>query len=200
MNKVEATKEKIIEATVKIAMAKGFANTRTVDISREAGVSEGLIYKYFPSKKHLFAEIISDNIRRLQKGIEEIIANRNLNPTAKMTALVGFHFDFFSVDTNLVQLVVGHSERKSMVDLESVFQHALTPYVKLIIQILEEGIAAGEFRSTNTELAATAIIGSMQVTLAYKVFSNRNINPIEMKKELVEYILNGIRTASGSDN
>ena len=76
MNRVEATKKKIIEATVKIATAKGFANTRTAEIAKQAGVSEGLIFKYFPTKNYLFAVIINDNIQRLINGVGEIIDNR----------------------------------------------------------------------------------------------------------------------------
>lgn len=193
MNKVEASKEKIIEATVKLAMAKGFANTRTAEIAKEAGVSEGLIFKYFPTKNRLFAMIINDNIQRLKSGVEEIINNGNLNPTAKLIALINFHFNFFTVDRNIVQLVFGHSDRKSMVDVESVLQHGIHPYVRLVIEILEEGINSGEFKPFDPEVTALAIIGSMQVNLINKLVLKNNEDLERVKNELIEFILAAIK-------
>lgn len=193
MNKVEATKAKIIEATVKIVMDKGFANTRTAEIAGEAGVSEGLIFKYFPTKNHLFAIIINDNIQRLKSGVEEIINNHNLNPTAKLLSLINFHFNFFSIDRNIVQLIFGHSDRKSMVDVESLLQNGLYPYVQLIIKVLEEGIARGEFKPFDPEVTALAIIGSMQVNLINKIFLKNSEDLERVKNELIEFILAAIK-------
>ncbi len=193
MNKAEAAKEKIIEATVRLAMAKGFANTRTAEIAREAGVSEGLIFKYFPTKNQLFTMIINDNIQRLKSGIEEIINNRGLNSTAKLVALINFHFSFFTIDRNIVQLVFGHSDRKSMVDIESVLQHGVHPYVKLVIKILEEGINSGEFKPFDPEVTALAIIGSMQVNLINKIILKKNEDLERVKNELMEFILTAIK-------
>lgn len=193
MKKAEATKEKIIAATVKLAMAKGFANTRTAEIAKEAGVSEGLIFKYFPTKNQLFAVIINDNIQRLKSGVQEIIDDRDLNPTAKLISLINFHFRFFAVDRNIVQLVFGHSDRKSMVDIESVIQQGVHPYVRLVIKILEEGIKSGEFKPLDPEVTALAIIGSLQVNLINKLILKNDEDLERVKNELIEFILAAIR-------
>jgi len=193
MNKAETTKEKIIAATVKLAMAKGFANTRTAEIAKEAGVSEGLIFKYFPTKNQLFAVIINDNIQRLKSGVQEIIDDRNLNPTAKLISLINFHFRFFIDDRNIVQLVFGHSDRKSMVDIESVIQQGVYPYVRLVIKILEEGIKSGEFKPFDPEVTALAIIGSLQVNLINKLILKNNEDMERVKNELIEFILAAIQ-------
>ena len=193
MNRVEATKKKIIEATVKIATAKGFANTRTAEIAKQAGVSEGLIFKYFPTKNYLFAVIINDNIQRLINGVGEIIDNPSLTPTAKLIALINFHFSFFTIDRNIVQLVFGHSDRKSMVDMESVLQHGVQPYLRLVIKILEEGINSGEFKPLDPEVTALAIIGSMQVNLINKLILKNSEDLERVKYELTEFILAAIK-------
>lgn len=193
MKKAEATKEKIIAATVKLAMAKGFANTRTAEIAKEAGVSEGLIFKYFPTKNQLFAVIINDNIQRLKTGVQEIIDDRNLNPTAKLISLINFHFRFFADERNIVQLVFGHSDRKSMVDIESVIQQGVHPYVRLVIKILEEGIKSGEFRPFDPEVTALAIIGSLQVNLINKLILKNNEDLERVKNELIEFVLAAIQ-------
>ncbi|MFT8313147.1 MAG: TetR/AcrR family transcriptional regulator [Clostridium sp.] len=47
-------KNKIIQAGMKLFMEKGFYNTNTNEIAKEAGVSIGIIYHYFQDKKAIF--------------------------------------------------------------------------------------------------------------------------------------------------
>jgi AcrR family transcriptional regulator len=192
MSKSEATKERIMEATMKIAAERGFVNTRTAEIAREAGVSEGLIFKYFPTKSHLFRVIVELNFKQIKRGVEQIIADPKLDAPGKIRALIHFHLRHFAVKQNIIQLLLGHSEKKGLVDLEAVFQHAFRPYVGLIIQILEEGMAADSFRCCDPELTAMAIIGSMQVTLLSKLLTRTEFDVKLVERELTEYVLRAI--------
>lgn len=47
-------KEKIIQAGFKLMCKKGFHNTNTVEIAREADVSTGIVYQYFKDKRDIF--------------------------------------------------------------------------------------------------------------------------------------------------
>ncbi len=193
MGKVEDSIDKIIQATIRVAFQNGFANTRTADIAKEAGVSEGLIFKYFPTKNHLFTVIIKGVFQRLKAGADEIITRPDQTAASRLNALIDFHFDFFSKQYNIVFLILGHSDRK-MVNLEPVIQHALLPYTQLVSGLLQEGIEKGEFRAMNTETAAMSIIGTMQFNLIAKLLLK--IPGEEMgatKREVKEYILSGIK-------
>ena len=50
-------KAAIVQAALPLFARKGYAETTTKDLARAAGVSEPLIYKHFPSKEALYAEI-----------------------------------------------------------------------------------------------------------------------------------------------
>jgi AcrR family transcriptional regulator len=54
----EERRRLIVAAAVPLFARKGFAGTTTKEIAEAAGVSEGLVYKHFPSKSALYAEII----------------------------------------------------------------------------------------------------------------------------------------------
>jgi TetR/AcrR family transcriptional regulator, transcriptional repressor of aconitase len=47
----------IVQAALPLFARQGFAETTTRDLARAAGVSEPLLYKHFPSKEALYAEI-----------------------------------------------------------------------------------------------------------------------------------------------
>lgn len=198
MGKVEDSIDKIIQATIRVAFQNGLANTRTADIAKEAGVSEGLIFKYFPTKNHLFTVIIKGVFQRLKAGADEIITQPDQTAVSRLNSLIDFHFDFFSKQYNIVFLIIGHSDRK-MVNLEPIIQYALLPYTQLVAGLLQEGIENGEFRVMNTETTAMSIIGTMQFNLIAKLLLK--IPGEEMgatKKEVREYILSGIK--AGTDH
>ncbi len=193
MGKVEDSMDKIIQATIRVAFQNGLANTRTADVAKEAGVSEGLIFKYFPTKNHLFTVIIKGVFQRLKAGADEIITRPDQPAASRLNALIDFHFDFFSKQYNIVFLILGHSDRK-MVNLEPVIQYALLPYTQLLSGLLQEGIENGEFRVMNTETAAMSIIGTMQFNLIAKLLLKIPGEEMEAtKREVKEYILSGIK-------
>ena len=50
-------KEAIVQASLPLFARQGFASTTTKALAEAAGVSEALLYKHFPSKASLYAEI-----------------------------------------------------------------------------------------------------------------------------------------------
>ena len=54
----EETKEKIEKAALDEFMEKGFANASLRQIVKNAGLTTGAFYKYFPTKEDLFASLV----------------------------------------------------------------------------------------------------------------------------------------------
>lgn len=52
-------KRKIMEAGFRLFCEKGYYNTNTAEIAREAGVSTGIVYNYYSDKKDIFMEAIT---------------------------------------------------------------------------------------------------------------------------------------------
>src|SRR5436190_5853703 len=48
----------IVAASVPLFARKGFAGTTTKELAETAGISEALLFRHFPSKKHLYGEIL----------------------------------------------------------------------------------------------------------------------------------------------
>lgn len=53
-----AGKKKVLKTALKLFASNGFHATTTAQIARQAGVSEGTIYKYFDSKNDLFTNLL----------------------------------------------------------------------------------------------------------------------------------------------
>gem|GEM_PF-611807 len=74
------TKQRVLAAAHMLFSTKGFANTGTADIAREADVSEGSIFYHFGSKKALLAELGVRHGRMLIEAMEQGDALEDLEP------------------------------------------------------------------------------------------------------------------------
>ena len=69
----ERRREEILAVGLDLFVRKGYAATKTQDISRAAGMSEGLLFHYFESKEKLYEELIKIGVsgpRLVLSGIE----------------------------------------------------------------------------------------------------------------------------------
>ncbi len=61
-------REQILTAALGLFAGKGFSATRTTDITEKTGISQGLIYHYFPSKEAIFTELIGKGLTNLNEA------------------------------------------------------------------------------------------------------------------------------------
>ncbi len=84
---------KILDATRRIFLVRGYAGTTVDEIMREAGVSRGSFYTYFPSKRDV---LLALGVNTLEAGTEVIRALEAL-PTPRRAAVlekwVGTYFE-----------------------------------------------------------------------------------------------------------
>ena len=66
-------REDIITAALDLFSEKGYSATSTARIAQEAGVSEGLIFRHFKSKRGLVEELLRQSDERFQREIQQFI-------------------------------------------------------------------------------------------------------------------------------
>jgi AcrR family transcriptional regulator len=82
------TEEKIRNAALKLFTQKGFAATRTRDISEEAGINLALLNYYFRSKEKLFELVMGELLRGFIKGMLEILNDTETSIDEKVEIFV----------------------------------------------------------------------------------------------------------------
>ena len=65
-------KEKIIKIGFKVICQKGYYNTNTAEIAKEAGVSTGIVYQYFKDKEDIFLQGVEQYAKNLMFPIINI--------------------------------------------------------------------------------------------------------------------------------
>lgn len=58
----------ILRAAAHLGAVHGLEGVQMHDVARRSGVAIATLYRYFPSKTHLFAAVLHDQVRRLDDG------------------------------------------------------------------------------------------------------------------------------------
>lgn len=66
----EIKKSQIIQAALDLFVERGYYGTKTSQISRRAGISEGLLFHYFPTKEILLEELINIGLEGMRMPMQ----------------------------------------------------------------------------------------------------------------------------------
>jgi len=88
-----STERKIIEASRRVFIKKGYTGTRTRDVAEEAGINPAMLNYYFRSKEKLFEVVIMGEIQQFFSIVTPIIDNEGLTLDEKLKTLVRDYID-----------------------------------------------------------------------------------------------------------
>jgi AcrR family transcriptional regulator len=95
-------RKSILSAARAILAKRGFLGARAEDFAREARVSAGLLFRYFPSLHALQAAVVAKGLR--QKGINWPRNLSKMPPHSALKAIASSFVSFFARDPDLLPL------------------------------------------------------------------------------------------------
>ncbi|MHB1630116.1 MAG: TetR/AcrR family transcriptional regulator [Bacilli bacterium] len=166
------TRDQILESALKLIAANGYKATSMAAIAIEAGVSTGLLYRYFSSKSEIFDEVFQ---RVCTREIDACQAAASAGGTCRerLTRVVEtFSRRAFRGRRLAWALLIEPVD--STLDAERL--RFRTPYREIFSSLLREAAATGEIRPLEVEVVASAIVGAVVESLAgpLSMVSNRD--------------------------
>lgn len=102
--KMPAGKKKVLTTALKLFANNGFHATTTAKIAKQAGVSEGTIYKYFSSKDDLLAKLLQPILIEIKNNFFS-----NLDYKTDLPSLISFivtdRIHFIEVNFDFIRLI-----------------------------------------------------------------------------------------------
>ena len=80
---------RIVEGALRAIARFGLTKLTVDDVAREAGVSRATLYRYFPGRGAVLAAVVQAETERLQRGLDEALADVTGLPEA-LAAVAGF--------------------------------------------------------------------------------------------------------------
>jgi AcrR family transcriptional regulator len=155
----DEVRKRILDAAAELLAGDGFPALRIDELATRAGISVGTFYLYFEGKDDLFVQLVMafteelrERFRVANEGGGSVVERleRRLDAYLDFVAENRQGFLYFR-DSGAVDTTGG---RLSTWALE---RHAAD-----LVPLLQEGIASGELRQTDSNLVAHAIVGLLQ--------------------------------------
>lgn len=151
-------RKQILDGTLKVFSRKGITGTKMNLIATEAGISPGLLYRYFESKEEILITLVEIAINEAKDKIL-LITKASGSPMEKIKALTKEILDEQSQQFFMLIHQVRTSDEAPKVIKNLIAQYSLNSYVDLLEPLIIEGQNAGEFLSTDPrELISTYLM------------------------------------------
>lgn len=184
------TKRKIFETAMELFAQKGYDGTSVEEITSVVGIAKGTLYYHFSSKEEIFNFLIDEGMKLLRNSIE-IKTSKYDNSIDKIKAVILIQIKIIVKYENLITLVISQMWGKEERHLRC--RQCVYDYIKIIENIIEEGIKKGEIYEGNPEAIASGIFGFTCSSLIYKLKTERSIDIQEMYNDFNHYAIKGLK-------
>lgn len=189
----EERKKQILLSAVKVFAQSNYKTARVADIARDVGISEASIYKYFPSKKAIFIEILEHISQRIITFWEEEFDKEQ----DALKALGNMGITYFSrMIKHPNELKVQFQAISEINDQEIAnrLHQDHEYYLQFIMKVIKKGIQQGSIRKDLDIDALSWIFNGVGITLNTAVLlSFRNEFNEQRVSWIVAHIIESIR-------
>lgn len=190
----KTTRAQFIAVSLKLFQQKGFKATTMRDIAQELNIEAATIYNYIKSKQALLDGLLFEIANRFHEGLSNIESS-SYAPVDKIKALVNLNVRLTVEYPYHVALLV-HDWKHLEEPRRTAFVKNREEYEEMVRQIVQKGIETGSLRAMDLEIATYAILSSIRWLFSWYITHAEEQNPIELEKQLVDFILKGMQDHS----
>lgn len=167
-----AAPEALLEAAFRVFAARGYRAASLEEVAEAAGMTKGAIYYYFDGKEDLLRRALEQRHRAIFTEISEALR------AERGPASVKIRFALRKVWLHWVEAGWGHAFRLLVGEVSVEFPAVFRIWAEegpihgwaLVRGLIEEGVAAGEFRQdVDAEVAARLVLSGLMLQAALHV-------------------------------
>ena len=184
--------KQIIDAAVIAIAENGYHQAQVSKIAKQAGVADGTIYLYFKNKEDILLSVFQEKMGVFVDNLQDIIKNGS-SSSEKLAQMIENHFKVLSDDRHLAtvtQLELRQSNKEVRLKINAI----LKEYLKLLDEILIEGMLSGEFNPTmDVRLARQMVFGTIDEITTTWVMNEYRYDLLALSSKVTQLVLNGLK-------
>jgi len=184
-------RDSIVNAARKVFSDKGYDSASIAEIAREAGASDGLLYRYFDGKRDLLFAALDDFYAEVLREAENAIKEAK-GFEAKLYNLIESHIGIFAEDAGMCRLFI--SEVRNLDEyVGSNFQALNRRYAKLLTPVLDLGVAEGVLSpNADRRVIRDMVFGGIEHIAWRHISAGQRIEAPALALQVAAIILKGI--------
>jgi AcrR family transcriptional regulator len=156
------TRRRIVTAARELIAEGGYVAAQIAAVAERAGVAVGTVYRHFPSKSDLFAEVFREASQHEVDAMREAVV-ATPGPAADRIAAGIDVFARRALRGRRLAWALLAEPVDPAVEAERLhFRHS---YRDLMAEVIEQGIESGDLPAQDAEAAAAALIGAIGETM-----------------------------------
>lgn len=154
----ELVESEIQEHAARLFAERGFAGTSLQDIADSVGITRQALYYYVKSKEEVLAKLVTDLTSSSVTRTRELRADPNLSHAERLRRIAHLTVTNRAHDRTRFQLL-DRSASALPDDIAAAFLEGRRDALAELRGIIDDGIAAGEFRPVDSRVAALSVLG-----------------------------------------
>jgi AcrR family transcriptional regulator len=139
-------RRRIIEAARSVFASAGYAGVGTAELAKAAGVSEAALYRYFPSKKHLFLATLGSAGGRLQE-IWRRLATEVDDPIDALRSIALGYYEHARSRSDVMRLQFRALSETNDPEVQAVVRKNFGSLARFVAEAIREGQRRGLVRA-----------------------------------------------------
>ncbi len=182
---------KIANALRSLLEQKEFNAITTAEISRQAGVTEALIYKYFKDKRDLLHQVLSEYLEQYSLRVQDDLRGIK-GALNKLRKLIWSHINVYATNRVFARILLIEARNHSDYYRSDTYE-LVRAYSDAVLAILAEGVSSQEIRDDiSIKLIRQIILGSIEQVCLTGITFERDIDPDDLTEQICEIIFKGI--------
>ena len=162
-------KQSIFEATVTVMKKHGPAGVRMDRVARAAEMAIGTLYNYFKDKEALLLHVHHTLFDPYHEELLNILS-RDISPADKMEAYFRLTCRYLNEQRDIITILIqGRDQGLNLKGEGDLAFDSLMKIIRILQEIIQEGITEGVFRRCQTLESAAMIFGAMEGFVELKI-------------------------------
>lgn len=158
----EERREVTVETVIDLAAEQNPADITTGAIAKRMGVTQGALFRHFPSKDAILQAVMEWVAERLLARIDRAIS-ASASPLDALEAVFMTHIDFISEHPGVPRMLFGELQRAEQTMAKRMAQTLIQHYGERLGRLVAEGKERGELaQALDDKAAVTLFIGTIQ--------------------------------------
>ncbi|MDB5004532.1 MAG: transcriptional regulator [Mucilaginibacter sp.] len=193
LSKAERTRQFIIESTAVVFNKKGYAGTSLADLTEATGLTKGSIYGNFENKEDVALAVFDYNACRTADLVDQHMAQANTFYDKLMVYTKVYSSETLAARGGCAILNTAVEADDTNDLLKNKAAKAVLKWKKKIIDLIEGGIAAGEFKAdVNVSQTAISIVALIEGGIMIGKVTGNPAN-LEQVLKTVELLINQLK-------
>ncbi len=197
MGNSSETQDRILDTAIRHFAKKGYHGTKTADIAKDSGVSEGTVFKYYSTKKDILRSVLNKIVREIIPDImfgstedfQSLASSTNAKEEIKgfIKSKIGKVNENISAFKILVNELPFH---------EDIMNEYVGQFIPKVIGMAEGffclGVSKGIFRDINPHTAARSFIGMLATIVLEGNILKKSLDVDKELDVVLDILMNGI--------